>query len=63
MLRNAKATGQVASGKAFNQYVNYTNIGIDLQFLEAIQSAGINYSGEIIADSKLHRFQIGRAHV
>jgi len=38
--------------------INYTHSDIENQFRQAMQTAGINYSGEIIADSKLHRFHI-----
>ena len=37
---------------------NYTASSIETQFREAMQAAGIHYSGEIIADGKLHRFHI-----
>lgn len=36
----------------------YTTSSIETQFRQAMQAAGITYSGEIIPDSNLHRFHI-----
>lgn len=37
---------------------NHANVDIEPQFRQAMQAAGIHYSGELIADGKLHRFHI-----
>lgn len=38
--------------------VNHTTIDIESQFRQAMQAAGIHYSGEIVPDGKLQRFHI-----
>ncbi len=38
--------------------VKYNTFDIESQFLEAMQATGIHYTGDIIADGKLHRFHI-----
>ena len=50
-----------AGEKAFTStktIFNYTTIDLEQQFRQAMQAAGINYSGEIMPDGKLHRFHI-----
>ncbi len=37
---------------------NYTTSSIETEFRQAMQAAGISFSGEIIADGRLHRFHI-----
>ncbi|MBS0424649.1 MAG: toprim domain-containing protein [Proteobacteria bacterium] len=37
---------------------NYTTSSIETEFRQAMQAAGISFSGEIIADGGLHRFHI-----
>lgn len=37
---------------------NCTTIDLEQQFRQAMQAAGIHYSGEIVPDGKLHRFHI-----
>ena len=37
---------------------NHTTIDIEQRFRQAMQATGINYSGELIPDGKLHRFHI-----
>lgn len=37
---------------------NHTTLDVESQFRQAMQAAGIQYSGEIIADGRLHRFYI-----
>lgn len=37
---------------------DYNTSSIESQFRQAMQDAGINYSGEIVADGRLHRFHI-----
>ncbi|WP_394809288.1 toprim domain-containing protein [Nitrosomonas sp.] len=41
-----------------NSSANYTTCSIESQFRQAMQAAGIPYSGEVIADGKLHRVHI-----
>lgn len=43
---------------ATNSSANYTTSSIETEFRQAMQATGIHYSGDIIADGKLHRFHI-----
>lgn len=46
-------------GKSGNNFQgNYTSSSIETEFRQAMQAAGISFSGEIIADGRLHRFHI-----
>ncbi len=61
MISKMKNPGGQAGASAFNSTrssANYTTTSIESQFREAMQFAGIHYSGEIVADGKLHRFHI-----
>lgn len=61
MTPQMKSPSGMAGASAYtatNSRVNYTTTGIESQFRQAMQNAGIHYSGEIIADGKLHRFHI-----
>ncbi len=58
---NKNALWEQGASKTFpstNSDVCYTTFDIESQFRQAMQAAGIHYSGEINADSRLHRFHI-----
>lgn len=56
MFTKTNASGQ-AGAKAFQSNFNF-NYNIAQEFRQAMQAAGIQYSGEIIPDGRLHRFHI-----
>ncbi len=60
-IPSENTSGQAGVESAFiltKSIVNYTHSDIENQFRQAMQAAGIHYSGEIIADDNLHRFHI-----
>lgn len=61
MTSQKKSPSGMAGASAFNSLNssnNYTISSIESQFRQTMQASGIHYSGEIIADGKLHRFHI-----
>ncbi|WP_394809302.1 toprim domain-containing protein [Nitrosomonas sp.] len=61
MTPQKKSPSGMAGASAFNSLNssnNYTTSSIESQFRQTMQASGIHYSGEIIADGKLHRFHI-----
>lgn len=40
--------------------LNYNSFDIESQFRQAMQSAGIDFSGELVADGRIHRFSTNR---
>lgn len=57
-MKNPGGQAGASAFTATNLSDNYTTSGIESQFRQAMQAAGVNYSGEIVADGKLHRFHI-----
>ena len=57
-MKNPGWRAGASSFTSINSSANYTTTNIESQFHQAMQAAGINYSGEIIPDGKLHRFHI-----
>ncbi|SNX60712.1 hypothetical protein SAMN06296273_2183 [Nitrosomonas ureae] len=60
MYTNGNASGQAGENdfSSTKSSFNYTSFDIESQFRQAMQLAGIDYSGEIIADGRLHRIHI-----
>lgn len=57
-MKNPSGRAGVSTLYSTKSSVNYTTSSIESQFRQAMQTAGIHYSGEIVPDGKLHRFHI-----
>lgn len=57
-INSSSGMAGAGASNSINSGANYTNSSIESQFRQAMQAVGIHYSGEIIADGKLHRFHI-----
>ena len=57
-MKNPFGQSGASAFNSLNLKTNYNTSSIESQFRLAMKAAGINYSGEIIPDGKLHRFHI-----